>query len=91
MSDRFIELSSELQRALLEIGLPEEVAKLQRWIEQIRSASALEREAAVKLIEGHCHVKAWGDLNLNVSGEGGYPVYEFLDRFRRAAREAAKR
>lgn len=52
MSDRFIELSSELQRALLEIGLPEEVAKLQRWIEQIRSASALEREAAVKLIEG---------------------------------------
>jgi hypothetical protein len=88
MNDHCTRLFSELQRALLDIDLPEEAAKVSRWAEQIRSGSRLEKEAAVKQIEGHCHVKVWGDLNLNVVGHGDDPVYEFLDRVRKAAREA---
>jgi len=77
-------LLSQLKDALRELELHDDVLKLERWSSQLKSNSQLEREAAAQHIVDRCHVRWWGDLNLQVPGEGDYPVYTFLDQVRAA-------
>ena len=79
-------LLTQLRDALLKLELRQEAEKVERWSEQMESESGLERAAAVRQVERHCHVKAWGDLNLDVPGTGSYPVFQFLDRVRKAVK-----
>ena len=77
-------LLNQLRDALKDLELHDDVAKLERWSSQLRSNSQLEREAAAQHIVDRCHVRWWGDLNLQVPGEGDYPVYTVLDQVREA-------
>lgn len=84
MSDVYA-LLDELAAAFLRGGYTEEAAKVKQHRADLSTGSQLDRIAAVEAISACCHVKSWGDLNLDVVGPGTDPVLSFLAKLKAAA------
>lgn len=74
----------ELIDVLTVSGFQKEASDIEGFMRQLESPSAQDRESAANSIAARCHIKSYGDLNLNVRRTGKYPDLELLSEVKAA-------
>ena len=63
-------------------GYPDLADDLKDLLEALVNGSSEQKKVAAKTISANCHVKYYGDLNLDVAGSGSYPLWSLLGRIK---------
>lgn len=74
----------ELIKAMRLAGCAREADELQELLCKLVGGSPAERHEAARSISANCHVKYYGDLNLDMPGGGSYPLWNHLSRVKDA-------
>ena len=79
-----VPLIEDLIKAMRLAGCAREAAELQELLDKLIGGSPGERQEAARAIAANCHIKCYGDLNLDMPGEGSYPLWNHLSRVKDA-------
>lgn len=79
-----VPLIEGLIKAMRVAGYTREPNELQELLDKLIGGSPVERQEAAHIIAANCHIKYYGDLNLDMPGEGSYPLWNYLSRVRDA-------
>lgn len=77
-------LIEDLIKALRASGYAHEAGELQELLNQLLCGSLTERREAARTISDRCHIKWYGDLDLDVPGRSSYPLWNHLSRVKDA-------
>jgi hypothetical protein len=79
-----VPLIEDLIKAMRLAGYAREADELQELLGKLIGGSPGERQEAAHTIAANCHIKYYGDLNLDMPGEGSYPLWNHLSRVKDA-------
>ena len=79
-----IRLIEELIQAMRRDGYADQSNELQELLNRLVRGSDEERTGAAKAISANCHLKCYGDLNVEMPGSGSGPLWNHLSKIQKA-------
>ena len=79
-----IRLIEELIQAMRRDGYADQSNELQELLNRLVRGSDEERTGAAKAISANCHLKYYGDLNVEMPGSGSDPLWNHLSKIQKA-------